>query len=160
MSKIKLLTAAVAGLLLINLGLVAFLFFRKPPHPPQGRGRIENEGPKKIIIEKLHFDKEQTAQYEALITEHRVSIKSLRDSISAEKNNLYQLLAGKNEAGKDSLIIHLGSLQQQIELAHYKHFDAIKKLCRPNQLDDFNKLTKDLADYFSPRKKDAPPPQD
>ena len=160
MSKMKLLTVAVAGLLLVNLGIVAFLFFHKPPHPPQGRDGMEKGGPQKAIIEKLHFDKEQAAQYEALITEHRVSIESLRDSISTEKNNLYQLLASENTAGKDSLLTHLGSLQQQIELAHYKHFDAIKKLCRPNQLDDFNKLTKDLADYFSPGKKDAPPKED
>jgi periplasmic protein CpxP/Spy len=160
MSKIKLLIAAVAGLLLVNLGLVTFLFFRKPPYPAQGRGRMEKEGPKKFIIEKLHFDKEQTAQYEALITAHQVSIKSLRGSISTEKNNLYQLLAGENAAGRDSLITLLGSLQQQIELAHYKHFDAIKKLCRPDQLNDFNKLTKELADYFAPAKKDVPLPKD
>ena len=97
MSKSKLLSIAVIGLLVINLGILAFLFTRKPPNPPKdGPGRSQ-EGPKKIIIERLHFDKDQAAQYEQIIKEHQEAIKSLDQQIRLTKNkraSFFQLLKG------------------------------------------------------------------
>lgn len=160
MSKIKLLTIAVIGLLLVNLGFVAFLFFKKPPHKPKGRPPMGQAGPKKIIIDRLDFDKEQVAQYDQLIKEHQVAIKSLEDSIKYAKNDLYRSLTDENNTGKDSLIANLGLLQRQIELTHYQHFESIKKICHPDQLTYFNELTKELARFFAPGKKDGPTPKD
>lgn len=168
MSKIKLLSIAVIGLLLINIAIVSVLIFRKPSSPPGGRppmgqeGRQpgQNERPKKIIIEKLHFDKEQSAQYEKLIVQHQAIIKSLNDSIKDAKNDLYLSLTNENFTGKDSLIAKLGLLQRQVELTHYEHFAAIKKLCKPDQLENYAALTKELARFFAPPKKEGPPPRD
>jgi periplasmic protein CpxP/Spy len=159
MSKIKLLTIAVIGLLAINIAVLGFLLLRKPPMPPNGMPQVEKKGgPKEIIIEKLHFDKEQVIAYEAIIVAHRESIKGLKDSISDTKNNLYQSLKSEIFAGKDSLINLLGVLQKRIELVHYDHFAQIKKLCKPQQMEDFKKLTSELALYFTTEKKTTPPP--
>jgi protein CpxP len=160
MSKLKLLTIAVIGLLVVNLAMVAFFVLNRPSQRPEGRLPMEQDGPKNIIIEKLHFDKEQSAQYESLIEQHQVIIKSLNDSIKDAKNELYSSLTNQNFTGKDSLIAKLGLLQRQIELTHYEHFAAIKKLCKPNQLDDYTALTKELSRFFAPVKKDGPPPRD
>ena len=161
MSKIKLLTVAVIGLLIINLGMVAFLFFRKPPPPPGGnKPPLEKQEPKYVIIDRLHFSKEQVAKYEALIQEHQSAIKKKRDEIKTAKDNLYRTLADENFAGKDSLIEQLAILQKQIEQVHYDHFAAIRKLCTPDQVSDFNKLTNDLARFFAPGKKEGPPSKD
>jgi periplasmic protein CpxP/Spy len=159
MSKIKLLSIAVIGLLAINIAVIGYLLLRKPPMPPIGMPQSEKkEGPKKIIIDKLHFDKEQVTAYEALIVGHRESVKGLKDSISNTKNNLYQSLKTENFTGKDSLIHLLGFLQKRIELVHYEHFTQIKKLCKPEQMADFNTLTNELAFYFTTEKKGSPPP--
>lgn len=168
MSKIKLLTIAVIGLLLINIGIVGFLMMKKSPMPPKGRPPIgmegklpgKQDGPKKIIAERLHFDKEQVVAYDKLIAAHQISVKALNDSIKIAKNNLYQSLQSENLAGKDSLVNLLGVLQKQIELVHYEHFARLKKICKPDQLNDFNELTKELARFFAPGKKDGPPPRD
>ena len=160
MSKIKLLTIAVIGLLIVNLATVAFLLLRKPFQHPEGRPPMEQAGPKNIIIDKLHFDKEQVAQYESLIEQHQAKIKSLNDSINIAKNELYSTLTSENFTGKDSLIDRLGLLQRQVELTHYDHFAAIKKLCKPDQIEAFNNLTKELAGFFAPVKKEGPPPGD
>lgn len=156
MSKIKLLSVAVIGLLVLNLCMVAFLWFRKPPPP----ARLEQGGPKKIIIHRLHFDHRQVAQYETLINGHQRIIHLLEDSIRAAKNNLYKTLTTTNHPGKDSLINLLSHLQQQIELANYDHFESIRQLCKPDQLEDFNQLTEDLARFFAPKKNNMPPPKD
>ncbi len=154
MSKIKLLTVAVIGLLVLNLCMVTFLFFRKPPPPRLFRG-----GPKKIIINRLHFDRQQVAQYGRLINKHQEIIHLLEDSIRNTKNDLYKTLTTTNHPGKDSMISQLSRLQQEIEIANYNHFEAIQQLCKPDQIEDFNKLTEDLARFFDRRKNNLPPPK-
>ena len=160
MSKSKLLSIAVIGLLVINLGILAFLFTRKPPNPPKDGPGMSQEGPKKIIIERLHFDKDQAAQYEQLIKGHQEAIKSLGQQIRLTKNNLYATLADGSAMNKDSLQSHLGELQKQIESVHYNHFAGIKKLCKPDQMEYFNDLTKELAKFFAPGKNPRPSPGD
>jgi periplasmic protein CpxP/Spy len=158
MSKIKLLTIAVIGLLAVNIGVVGFLLMRKPPMPPEGSLAVKREGPKKIIIERLHFDKDQVAAYETIIIEHQKSVKDLKDIISNTKNNLYQSLKTETFAGKDSLINLLSDLQKRIESVHYDHFAQIRKICKPEQMEAFNNLTNELAFYFTTEKKAPPPP--
>ncbi len=154
MSKLKLLSIGVIGLLVINMGIVAFLFMKKPPHPPEGRHPKAQEGPKNMIIERLHFDKEQVEQYEKLIDDHQSSIRTTDDSIRMVKNELYQTLNNERFTGKDSLLARLNILQKQIEGIHYDHFSQLKKLCKPGQLNAFNDLTKDLARFFAPAKRE------
>jgi len=160
MTKIKLLSIAVIGLLLINLGILAFLFFNKQMHPPGGGPMGKEDGPKKIIIERLHFDKEQVSQYEKLIESHRQKIGEMDRQIKETKNQLYSTLASDPASGKDSLQKRLGEIQKQIETLHYNHFEEIKKICKPEQLEYFNSLTKDLAKFFAAGKNSPPPPKD
>jgi periplasmic protein CpxP/Spy len=158
MSKVKLLTIAVIGLLAVNIGVIGFLVMRKSPMPPPGIPPVRLEGPKKIIIERLHFDKAQVAAYETIIIEHQKSVKDLKDIISNTKNNLYQSLKTETFAGKDSLINLLSDLQKRIESVHYDHFAQIRKICKPEQMEAFNNLTNELAFYFTTEKKAPPPP--
>jgi protein CpxP len=39
-------------------------------------------------------------------------------------------------------------VQTYIERTHYKHFEDIKQLCKPNQQKDFEKLTQEIANLF------------
>ena len=52
----------------------------------------------------------------------------------------------------------LADLQKQVESVHYAHFMDIKKICRPDQLSDFDKLTKELSRLFSRNARNNPPP--
>ncbi|RIJ34217.1 periplasmic heavy metal sensor [Pontibacter oryzae] len=148
MSKLKLLSIAAIGLLVLNLFLVGFLFFRHNPHPTGGRPPFAQEGPRHQIIEQLHLDEAQVQQYEALIDEHKRAIQDLNDQVRETKSELYLTLAEGNASSKDSLIKELGSLQQEIETVHYNHFVSLRKLCKPDQLRYFETLTTNLADYF------------
>lgn len=141
MSKIKLIGFIAIGLLISNLILLSFLFHNKDKPPLR-------EGPKKIIIERLHFDPKQIADYEKLIGGHRKKINEMDSLIIVTKNQLYAHLNSNNQLLIDSLQNKLGQFQIEIEKVHYNHFLDIKKLCRENQMDDFNALIKDLSHLF------------
>lgn len=160
MSKLKLLTFAIIGLLTINLGMVAFFMLSKPPKYPERLPSMQREGPRNLIISRLHLDTEQIVQYEKLISEHQSLIRSMDDSIRMAKNNLYQALNESDTANKNTLLDRLGYFQKQIETIHYNHFAAIKKLCRHDQMTDYEALTHDLARFFAPGKKIDTPPKD
>lgn len=147
MSKRTMLTWAVAGLLLINLGLIAFLVLNRPTRPP-GSGQ-NGEGPRNLIIEKLDFTPAQVARYDQLIQVHQAEIRRLNDEIRKTKNNLYRTLAGDDQSKEDFYISRLGALQRQIETTHYAHFLALKNICTPDQKENFNDLTSELANYFT-----------
>jgi len=142
MQKAKVLSIVSLGLLAVNIVLVWFLFSHKPPGP---RG----EGPKKMVIEKLHLDEGQMAKYEELIQWHRAEIGKLDNKMLGLKNQLYQTLnQNVGQPQKDSLMLEIGELQAEIEKVHYKHFEDIKSLCKPEQMPYFKKLSLELAELF------------
>ncbi len=152
MEKSKLLTISVFGLLALNLAILAFLFLNGPkghrPPPPHG----DQQNPRELIIEQLHFDAAQQKEYSKIIEWHKKSIRDLDNNIRQTKNDLYALLRQQqvDVKAKDSLMTVLNTFQKQINETHFKHFEDIKKLCHPDQLEDYNALTEELGRIFSP----------
>ena len=142
MNKIKLLTFFVVILVSLNIGLGCFFVL-------SNKG-FEKRMPKEIIIEKLHFDKQQIALYEVKIDDHRHEIRTLNDAINSTKNELYQLLNTNTikEVKKDSLIHLISEQQNQIENVHFNHYLDIKSICKKEQIADFNTLTTELSQIF------------
>lgn len=159
MNKTKLLTIAVVGLLIINLGVLALFFFTKPSALPEKMPFSEQQGPKKIIIEKLHLNRVQVQEYEVLIKTHQEKIKTLNDSIKSYKNELYATLVNDTSSIKDALISKIAVLQQKIEQTHYDHFIEIRAICKPEQYKYFNELTEELSSFFGSNRQAPPPPR-
>jgi len=140
MSKFKFLKFIILGLLISN-GIVVFFLIN---------GRDKMDGPKKIIIEKLHFDKEQIKNYESFIQQHRKAINENEMTMNKLRSELYQQLKYEQDAVKiDSLISIIANQQIIAEYINYNHFLEIKKICKPSQKDDFAKLTDEIANLFS-----------
>ncbi|MCX6148281.1 MAG: hypothetical protein NTW25_13690 [Candidatus Kapabacteria bacterium] len=143
MNKVKLLTILAIGLLITNIALVAFVFFR------------DNEGPrpdkKKVIIENMKFDETQIKEYERLVQLHRRGINEADKEIRELKTELYYTLSNNaDQRTKDSLFLELSIIQNKIEHIHYTHFQAIRNLCRPDQKTLFENFTKELVKLFGP----------
>jgi len=146
--KTKLLTIVIIVLVLLNVGTLGFLIYNGPM---RHGSRHHGEGPKRLIIEKLHFDEQQVEQYEKLIHWHRSTIDALDQKVFETKNQLYVQLLKTNVDAKveDSLINAIAGYQKQIEQTHFKHFRDIKTICKPNQIEYYNDLTESLAELFS-----------
>lgn len=143
MKNINFFKISTLILIFINI-LMMFVFFNDK----------KKQKPREIIIEKLKFDEIQIKQYDKTIFVHQNNIKILDDSIRITKNKLYQLLKNDkiNVSKKNELINKINSFQTKIENVHFNHFIEIKKLCKKDQLNDFNKLSDELSKLFSPKK--------
>jgi len=147
MTRTRLLGIATVCLVLSNLMLAVFIVLG--PSPQQ-----RHRQPRQVIIERLHFDDRQIAAYEPLIHWHRSNITRLEAQMGVLRNQLYNGLNQPSNTKKDSLIAGIAVLQQEIEYVHYRHFGDIRKLCRPDQLADYERLTHEIAGLFAP----PPPP--
>jgi periplasmic protein CpxP/Spy len=148
MNKNKFLTYSVVALFIINIITLSFFFFKKDTRPNE-RNRPR---PKEIIIDKLDFDKQQIESFDKLIKVHKSSIEALDHKIKDSKNNLYQQLSiSENQIVIDSILSTLNKYKSEIELIHFNHFLDIKKLCKPEQLDNYNDLTLELSKIFAPK---------
>lgn len=145
MNKVKFLYIIIILLVTTNVAVLLNMYLHKPPHPHNF------EGPKKIIVDKLEFDSKQADAYTEIIKQHRTSIESTEQKIRTTKDKLFATLKLNKTLKRDSLIAELGVLQVEIESAHYVHFEAIKALCKEDQMERFNELTAELGRLFAPK---------
>ena len=145
MDKTKFLTIVTIGLFISNLLLIGYIFLNK-------NRELKREGPKRYIAKRLHLDADQISKYEQMIKLHRIDIRQQDSLILVAKTKLYNCINSNNFTLKDSLVNNLGGLQMAIERVHYAHFLDIKKLCRTDQLSDFQGLLAEMPKLFSGRK--------
>lgn len=129
-----------------NMLLVAFILLKKTP---------QHSGPRNLIIERLKFDENQIQQYDELISQHRRQIREKRYGITDLKTHYYSLLKTDSQKKGDSLINEIGKLSMETEKINYKHFQDIKRICRPDQMKNFDNLINDFENLFN--RPDKPP---
>jgi periplasmic protein CpxP/Spy len=144
MTKNKFFSFIIIGLVVSNVLLIVFVVSRKPPHPHM-------DGPKKMIIKSLHFDKKQVDQYSILVKIHVESSRKTKNKIHNTKGELYTTLLSENDSKKDSLLSSISKFEREIEILNYNHFLDIKKICKGDQLNDFEELTKKMSSFFVPK---------
>ncbi len=144
MNKYKFLILVIIGLLLSN-GVLFFMLIKS--HQRKG-------GPKNIIIDKFHFDKEQIKNYEVYIQQHRKATNNNEETMNKLRSNLFKQLKYEQDTAKvDSLILIIAKQQYIAEKINYNHFLEIKRLCKPSQQKDFDELTNEIAHLFSPKRR-------
>lgn len=145
MSKIKILSIAVIALIILNICTLGFFVSKAPKRP-------KFKQPKKVVIQKLKFDTEQVNLYNELIKSHSEKVNALDNQIINDKKELYKLLSQPNNSNKvDSITTAISLHITEIEKTHFNHFVAIKTLCKKDQLQDFNNLSKELTQIFKPK---------
>ncbi len=142
MSKIKFLTLLSVVLAIINLALIGFFLLG----PADGKKKPE---PKKYILKQLNLDKEQVAQYDVLIEAHQKERIVLNKKIMELRNQLYPIaLKDGDVSKKDQMLVQLDVVHQDLERLHLAHFEALKKICRADQIQQFEALVDELTRLF------------
>jgi len=146
----------VIVLLVLNLIAVSAFWFLHGGNKNGGRedrgGQGQGAGPRNEIIDRLHFDKGQVAQYDSLIVKHRKLVGQKEKEIQGLRTSLFMGVSdGIDSKLKDSWVRQIGVLHADIQQIHFAHFLDIQKICKPDQRADFERLTKDLSTMFRGR---------
>jgi hypothetical protein len=146
----------VIVLLVLNLIAVSAFWFLNGGNKNGGRedrgGQGQGAGPRNEIIDRLHFDAAQVIQYDSLIVKHRKLVGQKEKEIQGLRTSLFMGVSdGIDSKLKDSWVRQIGVLHADIQQIHFAHFLDIQKICKPEQLADFERLTKDLSKMFRGR---------
>lgn len=126
----------VAGLILVNLGLLTTIWMRRlgPPPPPPG-------GPGKLLARELDWTVEQQATFEDMHQLHRQRMDSLRREEGPLREAFF---AGISQAWPDSTVLRkaneIGAWEARRELEVYRHFKAVQEICTPEQQEQFEQF--------------------
>ena len=173
MKRETLLTLAVAALLVLNLGIVAYLLMsRRPPELREQQGaeqqgaeqqgnaeqpeRPEPQGerpPPKgkkfdmLVITQLRLSEAQQEQFNILKHEHRLAMEELDAQYREALKPYFTLLrdAKLNVARQDSLEQVLARIHRQKITITLQHFVSLKNICTTQQLPLFEKLIPELS---------------
>lgn len=158
MKKENLLTIAVVALLVLNFGLLGFLFLRHGPprdghFPPHG-------GPDRLIVEGLKLNAKQIEEFEVLKREHHSQIVKLNDEDRDLHHRYFDLLKADhpNMSIADSLEKKMAFIVSQKNRITFEHFAKLRELCGPEQKILFDKLINEIAAALARPPKDGPGP--
>jgi len=140
MNKVKFLSAAVVLLLILNAVMLFFMFGKRPAKRP-GSGRDGARPYTEFISKQLNFDTLQKAQLIKLRDEHKTDLDQLRKEDNILHDTLFAYIKrGDLDSAKiDSVTNLIAANKKQFEITFLKHFSEIRSLCKPDQLELFNK---------------------
>lgn len=156
MNKSTFYQIVIIALLMLN----AFLMFKLYSGEPRMNRHSRMEGPRNRIIQKLNFDEDQKEQFKLLMKEHHQNISEKDQKIMRLKKEILENLSQDTLLDLGSKYKAIGDLQAQIEAIHFNHFLEIKKMCREDQLSDFEELSHRLVQHFGKRNGRRPKPSE
>jgi protein CpxP len=145
--KPKVLTIVIIGLLVLNFGTLAFLWFHRPQKQLMEYREIrKTPSPRGFLEGQLNFSEKQKDEAMKLREEHMKTMTALQDSLHSLKNTLFDLIAvtPTDTPRVNAVVQAIGAEQQQIELSTFYHFQKIRALCDDNQKQKFDKIMKEV----------------
>jgi len=128
MENLKFYKIAIAILLLLNIGTLAFMWLNRPPSPGA-------RGPFMFIVKATGMDEAQQATYRQLRDLHRSKVETFQNQNRQIRAQLFNLLAQKDENDPEvqQLTDSIATLKRQEELLTFEHFRRVREICRPDQ---------------------------
>jgi hypothetical protein len=148
------LLVLVAILLLTNIATLSIYWIKKPNHV-DGPGRDNGNREKRMgqfLVDQMKFDDTQAAAYWKLRDSMIASQRQVVDSMRNAKKSFFDLL---NQPGAtDSALIarsnEIAELQKRLDLATFRHFKNVRAICRPDQLEKFDTVIKEIVNRMTP----------
>lgn len=144
--KNKFLTAGVAILVLLNLSVIAFVFFFfRPPSLPPGLGARGDRF--RFVDERLNLSAEQKAKFKELRQQEFARMESVVRVRTQEMRDLFGLLNRENVSSEEieQKASAIGALEAEQSAMLFRHFQALRALCNPDQQKEFDRLVTDAA---------------
>jgi periplasmic protein CpxP/Spy len=153
----KWLLVLVAILLLTNIATLSIYWIKKPDHNG-GPGRDPGNREKRMgqfMVDQLKFDTTQEASYWKLRDSMVAIQKPVMDSIRSAKKRFFDLL--NQPEATDSMLSarsnEIADLQKKLDSVTFRHFQKVRAICRPDQLQKFDTVIKEIVNRMTPFRK-------
>jgi periplasmic protein CpxP/Spy len=137
--KIKYLTIAVFALIAVNISLIAFLMLPKPPRDHGRDGRMHNKGAE-FLMNRLELTDDQKAIFEQDFKAHKSRKDSTDKIIWDKKRMIFKCAITGDSIRAQAIIQEMNDIHSANEMEMYNHFQKMKQICTPEQLDRLNKV--------------------
>lgn len=153
------LITIIAALLIVNLGLLYYGFWRDEKHERRENPERVDRGRMKLEKE-VGFNEQQLNQFEELRQKNRQDLKPMFEELRIAKDSFYSLLYLPDIP--DSLITQranaVSEKQEAIDRKMFQHFNSLKKIATPDQkvkLDSFmSGVIRKMSGYRPERSKE------
>lgn len=106
-----------------------------------------------FMVNEMKFSKEQEDKYwkirDTLVSQQRVVMDSIRDA----KKRYFDLLKQPHTASQDSLLntrsAEINEQQRKLDLITFRHFEQVKALCTPDQLQKFDTVIAEIVNRMT-----------
>ncbi|MBA4853109.1 Spy/CpxP family protein refolding chaperone [Emticicia sp. BO119] len=159
-NRFRILWVAVAVLVVLNMGMIAWFTFFAHRQPP----------PQRLFLEKeLNFDEKQKEDYRVMREEHFLKARALREHIKILKEAFFKSIADSSLSDDElrKRALDIGTEASQLDLLTFKHFRDVRQICTSQQKEKFDEIIEEVLRGMDrqgppPRREhpDAPPPPD
>ena len=135
-SRKPLLSWIILGLLVLNLGALAWLYIQpRPMNTPQ-------KAPGRLLIEALQLNPTQQAQFTTLERAHRSQRRQIQVQARQARRAMGEAIASGvlDEEKIQSIADNIGQYQAQLEAETMRHFLRVRAICKPEQQIKFDQL--------------------
>ena len=157
-TQTKWLIGLVAALVIINLGLVAFLWLKKDekPLPPQGKDA------RNFLVRELSMNEQQVKLFDSSRRQHFEKMRQYNEEMRLLKDRLFGLLKEEDSAKKNEMVSFLkdriSKIQAAIDLETFDHFSRLRSILNDDQKKQFDVIIQDVLHTMAPR--GGPPSND
>jgi Spy/CpxP family protein refolding chaperone len=116
-------------LALVNIGVLGFFWWNRPPGPPPGKQGVRE------LIASLHFNSAQKARADTLRLEHQAAMAEFVQKSAALRRQLYQLTAVTpiDTIAAGRLMDQLAAEGKRMERVTFDHFRKVRDIGTPEQ---------------------------
>lgn len=144
------LLVLVAILLLTNIATLSIYWIKKPNREEGREGGRKRMG--HFLVDQMKFDAAQEAAYWKLRDSVIAIQKPVMDSIRNAKKSFFDLL--NQPDASDSMLVkrsnEIAELQKKLDIVTFRHFQNVRAICRPDQLQKFDTVIKEIVNRMTP----------
>jgi hypothetical protein len=151
MNQIKTFKILVVVLAIMNVSLLAVMWFHRPPmgEGPSGSPRDRS----RFLMRELHFNENQREQFDLLFENHQQKMETIKMLGKELHDLMFDELAITNESNKsDSLINLIGENRKSGEKELFEHLSEVRALCNEKQKVKFDRIIKGALGRMDERK--------
>lgn len=151
----KIIWAIIILLILMNAGILAYLYLQEKPEPSQ-----KPLSPPFVMIEQgVGMNDTQKSEYQRLREEHHEQVVALRAQMAKIRLALYH---SATPQANDSLLTIVGNLQKNTDSITYIHFMNVRRMLDEQQKKKFDQILPGIVQQMlMPQRRpphDMPPP--